>query len=241
MSGEKIRNSKDIWTILAVLTIILIISFPIILKVNFVQNVFSWYLNGLKTIEYRVAYINFIAVIFGTFLAVNGALATQRYLDSKKKTQKIIKNAQIIYFDFTLTFEDLIIAYIEKTDKDSTMQRDLYLYDNWIDITSDLPCCREGLEKIFILYGELHTLKNDLHNGVKWNYDVKYTVYPQGTKRTEILYKKYFLESFFSSDNINSLKETGYSSKEVMELFLKEEYKNLISYLNAPLESKRYI
>ncbi|MBL4930906.1 hypothetical protein JK634_03745 [Clostridium sp. YIM B02565] len=51
---------------------------PILLRVQIFSGLLSWLLSPLKTTEYKSSYIQTFGAILGTFMAVSGALWTQK-------------------------------------------------------------------------------------------------------------------------------------------------------------------
>ena len=62
----------------------------------------SWFLSPLG--EYGSSYIETLGAILGTFLAITGALWTQRKIDEVQDKKELRESALIVYYDFEFEF-----------------------------------------------------------------------------------------------------------------------------------------
>ena len=87
--------------------VLLFLVIPLFLRINWVYDSLSWFLQPLRKSEYKSSYIEIIGAILGTFLAVTGTLWTQRKIDSVMEQKEIQKRALIVYYVFCFAFNDL--------------------------------------------------------------------------------------------------------------------------------------
>lgn len=74
---------------------------------EYLARIVSIFLLPLKKDGYKSSYIETMGALLGTFLAVSGALWTQRRIDSKKEKEKVRERTLIIYYDFKFVFDDV--------------------------------------------------------------------------------------------------------------------------------------
>lgn len=86
---------------------ILFITSPIWMNFEYLARIVSIFLLPLKKDGYKSSYIETMGALLGTFLAVSGALWTQRRIDSKKEKEKVRERTLIIYYDFKFVFDDV--------------------------------------------------------------------------------------------------------------------------------------
>lgn len=149
---------------------------PILLRVPFFSNLFSWLLHPLKTTEYKSSYIKTFGAILGTFMAVSGALWTQKKIDEVTEGKSLKESALIVYYDFYFAADDikvLIENYLNSQKKIINELEDieqfkkckkkyrLYLDDNWIRNVASLShiLSDEETKMIYKIYGDLNTIK----------------------------------------------------------------------------------
>ena len=100
-----------------VLTAIFIFS-PLYLRCSWLSGMFSCFLLPLKEQGYKSSYIETLGAILGTFLAITGALWTQRRFEKEMQLKEEEKEAKreaenrrerflIIYYDFRFVFDDI--------------------------------------------------------------------------------------------------------------------------------------
>ena len=81
---------------------------PLIAKSNAIRNIFSMYLDGFRSVEYKIAYIETVGALLGTFLAITGALWTQSIADENARREEMKKNALIVYYDLSFASETIL-------------------------------------------------------------------------------------------------------------------------------------
>lgn len=86
---------------------ILFITSPIWMNFEYLARIVSIFLLPLKKDGYKSSYVETMGALLGTFLAVSGALWTQRRIDSKKEKEKVRERTLIIYYDFKFVFDDV--------------------------------------------------------------------------------------------------------------------------------------
>lgn len=78
------KKIKYTYIAMAVITITVLIV-PLLLKIPIVSGIISWVLMGLKDQEYKSAYLGIISSLMGSWLAISGAIYTQRKFDDEKR------------------------------------------------------------------------------------------------------------------------------------------------------------
>lgn len=90
---------RDILFYIAILVALGIVFSPVILKIDYVSNLISWIILALKQQGYKSSYFEVIGALIGSFLAITGAVWTQRRIDENKEREEAKYNARIIYND----------------------------------------------------------------------------------------------------------------------------------------------
>ena len=176
---RKIKDAvvdKWLFVIMIIITFIFVIS-PYWLKWEVLENEVSYFLQPLKVEGYKSSYIEMLGALVGTFLAISGALWTQRRDEIKKEKQIIKEAAIIIYYDFKFAFEDIFkfenayacikpgtvnryddLAYFIKYRKSIN----IYLDSNWFSNVAKLCgiLSADEIKQIYKIYGDLETIKS---------------------------------------------------------------------------------
>lgn len=92
--------------IAGVIAIAFLIS-PLLLKNECISNLFSNFIKTLKIESYKSSYIETVGALIGTFLAITGALWTQRKEERRKAKQEIKEAATIIYYELKISLDDI--------------------------------------------------------------------------------------------------------------------------------------
>lgn len=150
----KFVKSNFLFAFFISLAIVFIIS-PILLRVPMLKNGLLLLIEPLG--QYKSSYIETIGAILGTFLAITGALWTQKRTDLKNEKKEQYKSVKIIYHNFyraSLTiskFVDKLIRseedYINTIDEDNLAlfikrknEIKLYTSDEWLsNLTVVMP------------------------------------------------------------------------------------------------------
>lgn len=85
------RKIKTAYVVMIVITV-LFLTIPLLLKIPVISLLLSSIMNGLKIPEYKSAYIEVLGGIAGSWLAITGAIYTQRKFDEEKKSAEKEKN-----------------------------------------------------------------------------------------------------------------------------------------------------
>ena len=85
MLKNKMKNGTFI--AMCVVTVLFIVM-PLFLQVSVIRNAIAWILSGLKYQEYKSAYLGLIGGLLGSWLAITGAIYTQRKFDREKEKKK---------------------------------------------------------------------------------------------------------------------------------------------------------
>ncbi len=113
-----LEGSKIFW-VSVIIACIFVIS-PLLLRNNSISITASKIFEPLKLEGYKSSYIETVGSLLGTFLAITGALWTQRKEEKRKEKQEIKEAATIIYYEFKTALEDifsLVSTYEEEKEK----------------------------------------------------------------------------------------------------------------------------
>ena len=185
----KLRKSKNfiLENFLFYLMVVIAIFFifiPLWLKNSEFAEWIAKVLRVLKTEGYKSTYIETIGSLFGTFLAITGAVWTQRKIDQKKEKQVIREHILIIYYDFYFVFFDMskcINAYMLRRNKIENFLSDkeifkkcimglkIYIHDEWIANVASIAqnFADDKVKYIYEIYGQLSTIKKIVEKDVK--------------------------------------------------------------------------
>lgn len=197
MKKNKSQKSTNTLFIVGCTLSLVFVIFPFIMLVlPCLRGCVSWWLSPLGASEYKATYIETLGAILGTFLAITGAIWTQRKIDriNERKEQKIA--ATIIYYDFDFALKDLqqiIRRYNDDTPKMGNILHDdacvqcflekaqrcrIYIDDNWISNVAKLTgrLSSGEIKSIYDLYGNLATIKSIFNSSTssKSDYDTAY-------------------------------------------------------------------
>lgn len=162
-----------IFVVLCVISGVLICS-PFVIRIPAAYSMVSWFLQSLNDKEYKIVYIEMIGSLVGTFLAITGALWTQRNIDENNEREKIKKTAAIVYYDLKLNIDTLletmkvvyplVKANVLPDDEETIAKfrkmknkRRIFFVPNWREMVVELQSVlsSEQIRDILILYGKL--------------------------------------------------------------------------------------
>ena len=163
---------------------ILFLSTPQLLKIGFVYNLVDTFFSGLQYSDYKSSVIESIGAILGTFLAITGAIWTQRIIDMVNECKERKIAATIIYYDFEFALNDfqrILERYNDNTPRKSNILCDVdcvkcfadvtkryrvYIDDSWITNVARLTGClsADDIKSIYGLYGDFTTIKSILNS-----------------------------------------------------------------------------
>ena len=106
LSAEKIKDFviENIMFFIMILVTIIFVASPVMLRNERVYKWISLLLDSLKQEGYKSSYIETIGALLGTFLAISGALWTQRRIDKKEEKNIVKEHALIMYYDLKFSF-----------------------------------------------------------------------------------------------------------------------------------------
>lgn len=184
-----IINKSIIFYITLGLTALFILS-PLFLRFSIIKNIVAFFFEPLTYENYKSSFIETIGSIVGTILAITGTLFLQKKIDQKVEEEKkekeeidIRRRIIVIYYDLKLAFDDISVMYKlfifssffvnNKPGEEfykSASKIELYVDNNWIQNVASLHDVfdEELLEKIFLIYGDICSIKNGLKTD---NYD----------------------------------------------------------------------
>lgn len=168
-----------------IITIIFIIA-PLWLRIPCLRQLISFFLIPLKEQGFKSSYIETLGAFLGTFLAVTGALWTQKQAEEKadkENREKLERENRFrivtIYYDLKLAFKDLEEVYkmwlcVKLTPQEVPQEKfsdycktvNIYIDSNWIRNVSALGDVfeEEFIEEIFVTYGKIDTLSKYLND-----------------------------------------------------------------------------
>jgi len=165
------KRNMVILTILIFLCAMLLLRLLLLLPC--VKQFIIFFLSFTDNVEYKVAFIELCGAIIGSFIAIYGALWTQRKINESEKTNEQKKYTYVVYYDLDFAFKDLIEIFnetkrnykIDEFDSEETVEkfcevalgRKLHLNQNWIVDVSQLYdiLTRVDLRQIYKCYGKL--------------------------------------------------------------------------------------
>ena len=199
------------------------------------ESCISLLLSPLKSVDYKTTYIETIGAILGTYMAITGAIWTQRKIDEVAEKKEITKAATIVYYDFDFAFKDFekilglyssrikcqsnVLSSDEQVEAFSKIinRYRVYIDDKWITNVANLAVVvsSEELKRIYGLYGDISTIKSVLSSV---NPDV------DDIKLSYSLIYKYFSFIFTFTDPVR------------IEIDIKDEWKELFSLIKEVAE-----
>lgn len=157
--------------------------FPLVLRCPFIKQIVVTLLSFTENEAYKVAYVEFIGAIIGSFIAICGSVWIQGRIDEKEDTVRRKKYACIVYNDLDLAFKDLIKIFRDteircglKTingENDANVfckvavGRKIHLSPNWISDVAQLNnvLSRTEIQTIYKYYGLLIEIDYALQSG----------------------------------------------------------------------------
>lgn len=131
-----------------IMGIVVIVVFPYILRIEGVRNIIGDWLSFSDNLDYKVAYIQLIGGILGTFIAVYGALFVQREQQRVDEYKKKLESGRKIYNELNSCLEQLqnifretkIIYHLKEIEKDDIIKfcaiakgKKMFLKEDWVD------------------------------------------------------------------------------------------------------------
>lgn len=87
-----LKNKMKNGTFIAMCAVtVLFIVMPLFLQVSVIRKTVAWLLSGLKYQEYKSAYLGLVGGLLGSWLAITGAIYTQRKFDREKEQKRSIE------------------------------------------------------------------------------------------------------------------------------------------------------
>lgn len=174
----KFAIENPLFFISIVITIIFVSS-PIWLNCSCLKNMISGFLMPLKEQGYKSSYIETLGAILGTFLAITGALWTQRKFNKETEEERKREHILIIYYDFYFVFHDIdkcMSSYMSQREKienflsdkklfrECISELEIYIHDEWIANVASVSkyFSNDDTKYIYEIYGELSTFKKIL-------------------------------------------------------------------------------
>lgn len=186
----KIIKDNLLFSSSIILTVIFIIS-PIWLRIPIFEEIISLLLKPLKEQGFKSSYIETFGAILGTFLAISGALWTQRKFEqeaaSREEEERKREKMLIIYYDFEFVFHDIkntmSVFQFRKPSKNIGMLEDVdidffrkcwkkfkvHIYHDWIANVASVSkyFTKEEVKNIYKIYGDLDELRQIFKEPIK--------------------------------------------------------------------------
>lgn len=105
---EKKSNITFIYFFITCVIAFVFLLSPLMAKSNVIRKILSMFLDGFQSVEYKIAYIETVGALLGTFLAITGALWTQSIVDENARREEMKKNALIVYYDLSFASEAIL-------------------------------------------------------------------------------------------------------------------------------------
>lgn len=172
-----------------IITIMFIVS-PILIKCSYIRNFCSWLLNDLGEQGYKSSYIETLGAVLGTFLAISGALWTQRKfeqdIEQKEEEERRREKFLIIYYDFKFLFDDIrnnmFFFQYKKTGSRLNLLDDenvllfracfknfkVHIHDEWIQNVASVSqyLTKDEIKTIYEMYGVFEELKQTFSESI---------------------------------------------------------------------------
>ncbi|MDG5852447.1 hypothetical protein [Clostridium beijerinckii] len=180
----KKHKRKDILFTSAVIIAIIIIFTPIILQFHQISYYISLIMLPLKQQEYKSSYFEVIGALVGSFLAITGAVWTQRRINENKEMEEAKYNARIIYNDLKS-----IEKYLDK-ERGSVNIR---YFSDWQNVLAKCTFLSEdNVSYIYEIYDNVYNYNYHYHNKQKEG---------RNFSKEDIKEYKYLHKIFFSKNN----------------------------------------
>lgn len=96
---KKIKTAYIVMLIITVLFLLI----PLLLKIPFIACVVSWIMSGFRIADYKSSYLEVLGGIAGSWLAITGAIYTQRKFDEERKQAEKEEKQQELYAKYGIT------------------------------------------------------------------------------------------------------------------------------------------
>lgn len=158
-----------------IMSIIILVSaiimfFPILLRIDFVKSFASFYLDPLKELEYKTAFLALVGGLLGTFISIFGALTIQsKFSKMEKEHEKAQKRLQGITFFHRIIAKEFF-ANVNKIFDVIHGYKHYSLSMNEIkEIKTDLVTTKfdSYFEKLFDLNPELTLLLSEIYQFIE--------------------------------------------------------------------------
>lgn len=175
MKLRKLKKENVLFFISFFIAILFFIS-PILLKCSWIESTVSCMLSSLKREGYKSSYVETLGAIFGSFLAITGALWTQRRIDLQNEKHIIKEAAVIIYYDLKFVMDDIeqfknAYVFINQETNNKCFylecfcnywrEHKIYIDSDWICNVAKLcnKLSNDEMKLIYKTYGDFETMK----------------------------------------------------------------------------------
>lgn len=95
------KRGKWIWVLyfLSILAALFFILSPVLIRIPAVKSLLSSFLQPLGNSTYKTSYISMVSSLLGSFLAITGAIWTQRLLSKLENEKKKKAEAKLVYYE----------------------------------------------------------------------------------------------------------------------------------------------
>jgi len=179
---EKLRW-RNFMILVIIIFLVSLFFIPLILRIPFIKQCVLFCLSFTDNLDYKIAYIEIWGVIIGSFIAIYGALWTQRKINEKESKKLISKYACVTFYDLHFSFQELIrlfddtkrkynFEHIDGEDRakklcEIAISRKLTFNQNWILDISYLNGTLSDTEikLIYKCYGKLENINRAIETG----------------------------------------------------------------------------
>lgn len=186
----KFIKENPIFFISIIISVMFIIC-PLLLRLSAFETMISLFLRPLKEQGFKSSYIETLGAILGTFLAISGALWTQRRFEqeaeSRIEEERKRERLLIIYYDFKFVFDDIqnnMNFYLYKKEgaiysvlvtKDVDIFRKqwkkfkIHIYNDWIANVASVSkyFTQDEIKLIYEIYGDFDELNQIFEESIE--------------------------------------------------------------------------
>lgn len=126
-------KTKILVGILFIFSLLIIVA-PLLLNIPAVSCSISWYMHGLRTTDYKTAYISLIGGIVGVWMAVGTSVMIQEIFDTKENSEKkrIVENIICEYL-----LDEITKNHKSMTTCDSSMHKHVASHSTVLDLAKE--------------------------------------------------------------------------------------------------------
>lgn len=97
-----LKKIKTAYIAMLIITVLFLL-IPLLLKLPFISCAVSWIMGGFRIADYKSSYLEVLGGIAGSWLAITGAIYTQRKFDDERKQEEKELKKQELYAKYGIT------------------------------------------------------------------------------------------------------------------------------------------